>query len=236
MIFIIFAMVVVRIPDLRWCGWSRAGLRSTAELRVPKVSLQKFAQQMMILRAEVPPLFGPAPFLLAFACLPNLPIFVDDERMSLEIGGHASNAFKLSSEWQLVSALISLHSPHDVRKVCDGKLRKRGLNQFPVMAEHVWKDLLEAEVEAENEPNEAEQKPNDSGGAKIDVLKEGRGGKGSERPRGVLRDPHSKAYVKKFFISVTEEEFCRGLLWVSEQDQVVPAFYCNGRDLFLLAL
>ena len=148
--------------------------------------------------------------------------------MSSEIGGHASNAFKLSSEWQLVSALISLHIPYDGRKDCDGKLRKRGLNQFHLMAEHVWKDLLEAEVEAEEEPNEAEQKPDDSGGAKIDVLKEGRSGKGSERPRGVLRDPHSKAYVKKFFISVTEEEFCRGLLWVSEQDQVCFFSPCEG--------
>ena len=36
---------------------------------------------------------------------------------------------------------------------------------------------------------------------------------------GLLRDPHSQAFLKKFFISVTEEEFSRGLLWLSEEDQ-----------------
>ena len=36
---------------------------------------------------------------------------------------------------------------------------------------------------------------------------------------GLLRDPHSQAFLKKFFISVTEEEFSRGLLWLSEKDQ-----------------
>ena len=35
----------------------------------------------------------------------------------------------------------------------------------------------------------------------------------------VLRDPSSRAYVKRFFVSVTEEEFSRGLLWVGEEDQ-----------------
>ena len=35
----------------------------------------------------------------------------------------------------------------------------------------------------------------------------------------VLRDPSSRAYVKRFFVSVTEEEFSRGLLWVGEDDQ-----------------
>jgi hypothetical protein len=37
--------------------------------------------------------------------------------------------------------------------------------------------------------------------------------------KGVLRDPNSKAFIKKFFISVTEEEFSRGMLWRSEQEQ-----------------
>lgn len=35
----------------------------------------------------------------------------------------------------------------------------------------------------------------------------------------LLRDPSSRAYMKKFFISVTEEEFSRGLLWVGKDDQ-----------------
>jgi len=39
-----------------------------------------------------------------------------------------------------------------------------------------------------------------------------------KKKSGVLRDPMSKAYVKKFFISVTEEEFSQGLLWRSEQE------------------
>ena len=34
-----------------------------------------------------------------------------------------------------------------------------------------------------------------------------------------LRDPASKALIKRFFISVTEEEFSRGLLWVKEDEQ-----------------
>ena len=34
-----------------------------------------------------------------------------------------------------------------------------------------------------------------------------------------LRDPASRHYFKKFFISVTEEEMCRGLLWTSETRQ-----------------
>jgi hypothetical protein len=34
-----------------------------------------------------------------------------------------------------------------------------------------------------------------------------------------LRDPSSRAYIKKFFISVTEEEFSRGLLWVDGEHQ-----------------
>ena len=33
------------------------------------------------------------------------------------------------------------------------------------------------------------------------------------------RDPASKAFIKRFFISVTEEEFSRGLLWVKEDEQ-----------------
>ena len=40
-----------------------------------------------------------------------------------------------------------------------------------------------------------------------------------KRSAGVLRDPSSQAYVKRFFISVTEEEFSRGLLWRSQQEQ-----------------
>ena len=35
----------------------------------------------------------------------------------------------------------------------------------------------------------------------------------------VLRDPSSQAYLKKFFISVTEEEFSRGLLWLEDEKQ-----------------
>ena len=35
----------------------------------------------------------------------------------------------------------------------------------------------------------------------------------------VLRDPSSQAYLKKFFVSVTEEEFSRGLLWLDDQKQ-----------------
>lgn len=35
----------------------------------------------------------------------------------------------------------------------------------------------------------------------------------------LLREPGSKAYIKRFFVSVTEEEFCRGLLWLSEAEQ-----------------
>ena len=35
----------------------------------------------------------------------------------------------------------------------------------------------------------------------------------------VLRDPRSQAYLKKFFISVTEEEFSRGLLWLDGETQ-----------------
>jgi len=35
----------------------------------------------------------------------------------------------------------------------------------------------------------------------------------------LLRDPSSKAFIKKFFISVTEEEFSRGLLWLNAEDQ-----------------
>jgi hypothetical protein len=35
----------------------------------------------------------------------------------------------------------------------------------------------------------------------------------------LLRDPSSKAFIKKFFISVTEEEFSRGLLWLTAEDQ-----------------
>ena len=34
-----------------------------------------------------------------------------------------------------------------------------------------------------------------------------------------LRDPASKAFIKRFFISVTEEEFSRGLLWVKKDEQ-----------------
>ena len=36
---------------------------------------------------------------------------------------------------------------------------------------------------------------------------------------GLLRDPRSQAFCKKFFVSVTEEEFSRGLLWLSEEEQ-----------------
>ena len=35
----------------------------------------------------------------------------------------------------------------------------------------------------------------------------------------LLRDPNSQAFIKKFFVSVTEEEFSRGLLWLSKKDQ-----------------
>ena len=35
----------------------------------------------------------------------------------------------------------------------------------------------------------------------------------------LLRDPRSTAFIKKFFVSVTEEEFSRGLLWVKEEHQ-----------------
>jgi hypothetical protein len=34
-----------------------------------------------------------------------------------------------------------------------------------------------------------------------------------------LRDPRSQAFLKKFFISVTEEEFSRGLLWLKAETQ-----------------
>ena len=73
------------------------------------------------------------------------------------------------------------------------------------MAEHVWKDLLESGEEEES------AKGQDAGVASQPEPKHG----------GVLRDPLSQAYVKRFFISVTEEEFSRGLLWVSEHDQVI---------------
>jgi hypothetical protein len=36
---------------------------------------------------------------------------------------------------------------------------------------------------------------------------------------GALRDPRSQAFLKKFFISVTEEEFSRGLLWQEFETQ-----------------
>lgn len=36
---------------------------------------------------------------------------------------------------------------------------------------------------------------------------------------GLLRDPNSQASLNKFFISITEEEFLCGLLWLSEMDQ-----------------
>jgi hypothetical protein len=37
--------------------------------------------------------------------------------------------------------------------------------------------------------------------------------------KNLLRDPSARAYIKRFFVSVTEEEFSRGLLWVGEEDQ-----------------
>jgi len=73
------------------------------------------------------------------------------------------------------------------------------------VAAHVWKDLLESGEEEEL------AKQQDAGGMSKPLQKKG----------GVLRDPLSQAYVKRFFISVTEEEFSRGLLWVSEHDQVI---------------
>jgi hypothetical protein len=72
------------------------------------------------------------------------------------------------------------------------------------VAAHVWKDLLESGEEEEL------AKQQDAGGMSKPLQK-----------GGVLRDPLSQAYVKRFFISVTEEEFSRGLLWVSEHDQVI---------------
>jgi hypothetical protein len=49
----------------------------------------------------------------------------------------------------------------------------------------------------------------------------------------VLRDPCSQAFLKKFFISVTEEEFSRGLLWqeVDTQRQTNLVFRRMFRDL-----
>ena len=35
----------------------------------------------------------------------------------------------------------------------------------------------------------------------------------------LLREPRSQAFLKRFFISVTEEEFSRGLLWLDEESQ-----------------
>ena len=91
------------------------------------------------------------------------------------------------------------------------------------MAEHVWKDLLEGSEEEQEDSAEAEGviQPDESEESKNPLFSKGRQvGNGPEKKRGVLRDPRSQAYVKKFFISVTEEEFSRGLLWVPEQDQV----------------
>ena len=67
-------------------------------------------------------------------------------------------------------------------------------------AKHVWKDLSQ----------EGEEGPEQRGGTNHDILTS------TSHP---VRDPMSKAFIKKFFISVTEEEFSRGMLWRSEKEQ-----------------
>ena len=77
-------------------------------------------------------------------------------------------------------------------------------------AHHVWAEMLGGEKRSSRPSTAADAKE----GQTI-----GDDGWPQQQDRGVLRDPKSKAFFKKFFISVTEEEFSRGLLWVDEEMQ-----------------
>ena len=82
-------------------------------------------------------------------------------------------------------------------------------------AKIVWKDLNEEGEEQRDQDVTREIRQIES----RELLPDNSTSQETGGTKGVLRDPNSKAFIKKFFISVTEEEFSRGMLWRSEQEQ-----------------
>ena len=115
-------------------------------------------------------------------------------------GGEAGEEVEELDEWQgPPGAVYVLRSASEFPGIWWNRFEK--IQQvLRHAAKHVWKDLSQ----------EGEQGPEQGGGTNHDILTQ------QSHP---IRDPKSKAFIKKFFISVTEEEFSRGMLWRSEKEQ-----------------